>query len=152
LVPGGDSMTARAVCRIALMVLCLMTSSMAMSGDERNPAKEKTPARTDVHGDPLPAGVLARLGSVRLDCEESVRQTAFAPDGKSLSVLAETRDKQLWFFEIPSGKALRRISLPQGPREYALTPDNRFLAVRTDHQKEVLDKQTRKTVRRDFYE
>ena len=68
------------------------------------------PPRVDLLGDPLPAGVLTRLGSVRLDCEDTIRSAVFAPDGKSLSVTTSAREKQLWFLDVATGKTIRRLA------------------------------------------
>src|SRR5262249_6840394 len=113
----------------ALMVI--MPLAVVAQGADRPPP----PARVDRFGDPLPPGILARMGSVRLDCEDDVDSAVFAPDGKSLSVATSARDKQLWVLDVAPGKTIRRLTLPEGPRQHAMTPDSRFLAVRTFYQK-----------------
>src|SRR4051794_16368074 len=89
---------------VAWLLLCvpaLLVNADGLETGAKNAAPgEAPPARVDCFGDPLPAGVLARIGSVRLDCEESIRSGTFTADGKSLSVLSETREKQLWFFDV----------------------------------------------------
>ncbi|HEV8060628.1 MAG TPA: sigma-70 family RNA polymerase sigma factor [Gemmataceae bacterium] len=47
--------------------------------------KQQEKARLDLHGDPLPAGALARLGTVRLRPGNEVTAVAFSPDGSKLA-------------------------------------------------------------------
>lgn len=96
----------------------------------------QTPPRSDRYGDPLPTGVLARIGSIRMNCDDGVRAARFAPDGKSLEVIgAYAAEKQLWVFDASSGKVMRRASLPQDPYEQQLTADGRYRVVRSFYQK-----------------
>jgi WD40 repeat protein len=68
---------------------------------------ETAPTGIDCHGDPLPEGALARMGTVRLRAGESVRGLAFFPDGKTLASGGTTRPPCLW--DVASGKLLREI-------------------------------------------
>jgi WD40 repeat protein len=121
-------------------LLCLGVTTMpAARGDQDNkdaPDGRDGPARVDAAGDPLPPGVLARMGSVRMDSGEAVRSAAFSADGKTLSVVSSADRAALQFFDLASGKIVRRLPLPEGPREHAFTPDERFLVVRTFYQKD----------------
>jgi WD40 repeat protein/uncharacterized protein (UPF0147 family) len=51
-------------------------------GDPREPKAEERKPRVDLLGDPLPEGVVARMGSGRLRHPGSWRSLAFSPDGK----------------------------------------------------------------------
>jgi hypothetical protein len=96
----------------------------------------QTPPRSDRYGDPLPTGVLARIGSIRMNCDDGVGAARFASDGKSLEVIGSyAREKQLWVFDTANGKTMRRLSLPQGPYEHQLTSDGRYRVVRAFYQK-----------------
>ncbi len=87
-------------------------------------------ARKDLHGDPLPEGALARLGTSRL---RTTRYVAFAPDGRRVAL--SRAGGGLEIFEIATGKPLAVIRAKDiAGREYivgstiAFTPDGRFLA------------------------
>jgi WD40 repeat protein len=73
--------------------------------------------RTDAHGDPLPDGALARLGTVRWRASGNIALTAFLPDGKSVLTLGTDYVVQVW--DRDTGKELRRFDagdpLPDGP-------------------------------------
>src|SRR5262245_53208383 len=64
---------------------------------------------TDTHGDPLPAGAISRLGSLRWYHSDLLTAVAFSPDGKALATAAGTGSTiRLW--EIPSGKPLQTLT------------------------------------------
>ncbi|MGH7169830.1 MAG: sigma-70 family RNA polymerase sigma factor, partial [Gemmataceae bacterium] len=61
----------------------------------RQAAKEEQP-RTDRYGDPLPPGVVARFGTVRLRHPNWVNGVAFTPDGKTLASAGWRGEIRLW--------------------------------------------------------
>jgi RNA polymerase sigma factor (sigma-70 family) len=85
------------------------------------------PARTDRYGDPLPPGVLARLGTVRFRHSDQVNGIAFCPNGRSLASVSEDGTLRLW--DTATGKGVRRWGNSEHPAQYfALAPDGSFLA------------------------
>lgn len=60
----------------------------------------------DRHGDPLPSGAVARLGTVRFRVPDEIQAVAFAHDGKTLAVSSRAG---LFLLDAGSGKRLRRL-------------------------------------------
>jgi WD40 repeat protein len=114
-------------------------------------AETRLTTGVDAFGDPLPAGAVARMGSIRLRPEGPVIGAAFSPDGKSLLTVGQTSHIQVW--EAETGRQRRRIALtdPAGPGPApgavmvwggfaAFTPDGKTLAVQgTDGQMRIYD-------------
>jgi len=73
-----------------LLAACLVLgfTSGSEGGPPARPDQEAGrlgPARTDRHGDPLPDGAFARLGTLRWRARGEVEALAFAPDGKTVA-------------------------------------------------------------------
>jgi WD40 repeat protein len=82
----------------------------------------------DGHGDALPAGAVARLGTARFRHPGPVRAIAFAPDGKSLFAAGEDTPVRRW--AVPDGKLLGQFEGLYGGSIYSMaqSPDGRTLA------------------------
>ncbi len=67
--------------------------------------------RSDVLGDPLPPGAIARLGTVRLRQGGSIEHLMFSPDGKRLVSWggAHFVSEGIAIWEVGTGKELRRV-------------------------------------------
>ena len=74
------------------------------------PARAKDEPRRDRHGDPLPPGAVARLGTLRFRAPGEIVALAFAPDGKSIAVASQGG----LFLMDPGGKRLKHLSVPNG--------------------------------------
>jgi WD40 repeat protein len=83
--------------RRSSLLLALILSPAAPAFDENR--------AVDLQGDPLPAGALARMGSVRL--RHGVLALAFAPDGKTLASAGGDHLIRIW--DVSSGKELRQL-------------------------------------------
>jgi RNA polymerase sigma factor (sigma-70 family) len=98
----------------------------------QDPAPKTVPApvqrATDRHGDPLPAGALARLGTLRFRLGNRLYGMALAPDGKS--AVSVGGNQQTHFWDVATGKARQVIEFKQGGggRVVAYSPDGRTVA------------------------
>jgi WD40 repeat protein len=122
---------------IPLVGLLLVMIGSATAGQDQPGAKEAA-------ADALPAGASYRLGSTHWRHADTVGFAQFLPDGKSIVSVGDDMAIRLW--EFPSGKEIRRISLPSSdeltrlPRGFtarmgpsifvaaALAPDGKTLA------------------------
>ena len=97
----------------------------AQKASPSNSAKEKPP-RTDVYGDPLPEGALARMGTIRGRLPGMVYACVFSPDGKTL--LAAGGDNAIHVFDAQSRRPLRELRQHNGSVTcLAFAPDGKLL-------------------------
>jgi WD40 repeat protein len=83
---------------------------------------------TDAHGDPLPPGAVARIGTVRLRHGNTVASVAFSPDGKRL-VSTDWQTVAVW--DVRTGRALAfRFLPPQHGCWPVISPDGTLIACR----------------------
>ncbi|MGE3808559.1 MAG: WD40 repeat domain-containing protein, partial [Gemmataceae bacterium] len=81
----------------------------------------------DAHGNPLPEGAVARLGTVQLRHGGTVTAVAFAPDGKSFASVGHDRYLRCW--DAVSGKELWRQREAGAPTSLSYSPDGKSLIV-----------------------
>ncbi len=93
------------------------------------PATDKH-SGVDQYGDPLPAGAVARLGTIRLRHGGHVMSVAFTPDGKT--VVSGGYDGWAFQWDTATGKRLRhfRQAAIDG---VAISPDSRTVALASGH-------------------
>jgi WD40 repeat protein len=103
-----------------------LTFSCAVNADEGK-ASQAPAARTDLYGDSLPDGAIARLGSVRLR-HAGLCDVVFLSDGKT--VLSAGSDRVLRFWDMATGLPVRSVRLEgtAGPGQcVTLSPDGKTL-------------------------
>jgi len=72
-------------------------------------AQGDAPPRTDLYGDALPPGAIARLGTMRWRQSSGVTCVAFSPDGKLLAAGSGVKDGSIYLWEVATGKVRRRL-------------------------------------------
>jgi RNA polymerase sigma factor (sigma-70 family) len=106
----------------ALTAVCFTAGTLAYPTKSAAPAEQNAappsaakakPENTDLYGDPLPPGALARLGTTRLRHVGS--QIAFSSDGKTLLSFSR-RDKAIRLWNPSTGRERRRIALEGAER------------------------------------
>ncbi len=96
--------------RLGMTFLAALVCAGLVPTARGEPAPEKAEAlRTDATGDPLPPGVVARLGTTRL-FQPYVHALRFSPDGKTLAAVNALAVLTLW--EVRSGKKLWQVQAP----------------------------------------
>jgi WD40 repeat protein len=119
-------------CVVLVVAACLSGFGVRAeppSQTDRKPGADIA-ARTDLYGDPLPRGALARLGTTRFrHGDYGLVGLFFLPDGKTLvGATSELHVMPLW--ETQTGRRLREISTGTlFVRGFALSPDGKYAAV-----------------------
>jgi WD40 repeat protein len=88
--------------------------------------------RTDLVGDPLPEGVIMRLGSIRFRQRTKLFQSevSFAPDCKTLAVTcSDEAGSGVLLLDVATGKVIRRLDVPGNVKlgEVVFSPDGKLL-------------------------
>jgi WD40 repeat protein len=104
-------------------------------GQPREDLAKKPPVPpSDYHGDPLPDGALARLGSVRWRRSGTIASVVFSADGKILVAGGGGNEESvLTVWDAATGKELRRLDgVAYGYTHVAFSPAGSVLAVSSD--------------------
>ena len=120
----------------ALVLLIGLAGGTALLATGHADPPEELPTRpqasrvtgVDRHGDPLPPGVLARLGTMRLRQGGQNYALAFTPDGQGVASIGPAFDLRLW--HVPSGRELARLAKGQDAcAAIAFSADGKSFAV-----------------------
>jgi WD40 repeat protein len=116
------------------------------------PTFGQVPPRTDLYGDPLPAGAIARMGSTRFHLAGGVLATAFDPDGKNVMVVGRRDDGvAVRFWDVTTGKETARFTAAQRTwvnfHGAMLSPDGKVVALSCGRFFKLYDRHTGKFLR-----
>jgi WD40 repeat protein len=126
---GSRSEEGRMFFRNSLLLMILL--ACGASSPAQDARQESAPVRqpgTDLHGDPLPLGASARLGTIRFRHPDFVAAIAFSPDGKVLASAGENF-AAICLWDTRSGKRLRQWRGDhRNVAQLAFSPDGKILA------------------------
>lgn len=109
--------TATCVVAALALVACLAVAGIgaippAEAGPTAaTPSAQEARATADSHGDPLPGGALARLGTTRMRHGGDVFFVAFGPGGKAMFTAGQDNTVRLW--DLATGNEVRRFARPK---------------------------------------
>ncbi len=96
--------------------------------DQPQKLRENQRQLTDLYGDPLPPGAIARMGTTRFRHADWISCATLAQDG-TIVASAGGEDKLLYLWDAPTGIELRRIKGHRGRiLDVALSPNAKILA------------------------
>src|SRR5437870_1393893 len=120
------------VCLAVVIVSQVLSSGRvwaetASQSKEPRPVEERRQAQaTDQVGDPLPAGVLARMGTVRFRHGNHISSLAYSPDGKVLASAGYDNAVRIW--DPATGKELRKLGGSYNPlSSVSFSPDGKTI-------------------------
>src|SRR5204863_5094735 len=130
---GGPAMRTRLIC---LLALCLILT-FCQSTNSQSPPSGDTRPRTDLYGDPLPEGAIARFGTVRLrHGSYAIQSVAFSPDGKVLVSVGYDSVIRIW--DTATGRPVRQF-----PGHWnvtvSFTPNGKMLVIGANQEVLLLD-------------
>jgi WD40 repeat protein len=92
---------------------CFVLGALALLAFAHGGAAQPDKPNTDRAGDPLPAGALARMGTLRMRHGDNVSFVAFALEGKAILTAANDGSIRLW--DRATGKEIRRFEVAGAP-------------------------------------
>ncbi len=126
---------ARMILILTLLLVGWLPAIVGAGGQEQEKAKvrssalalPRSSANNDIHGDPMPAGARARIGSIRLRHSDPVDQVVFSQDGKWLASHCRW-EKSVKVWATAAGK-LRHHMRAADVVKMTFAPDGNSLAI-----------------------
>jgi WD40 repeat protein len=112
--------------RAGALVLGLSIVVAGAAAVDQRQAQDDRSLRTDRYGDRLPAGAVARIGTVRWwHGRAGYGPLVYTPDGKTL--ISCEAGKAIRFFDAATGRETRRIEPGDDITSFAMAPDGKWL-------------------------
>jgi WD40 repeat protein len=112
--------------RIIIITFLVLPAGLADGAQLPEPKADGQKPKTDLYGDPLPTGAIARCGTMRLrhPYTRDSADAAFAPDGKSIA----TKDGEtLRLWDAMTGKLIWELPERQAPMKLLFSPDGKLI-------------------------
>lgn len=93
--------------KTVVLILAVAALALPALAQEPKPAPAEAKERLDSFGDPLPAGALARFGTLRWRHSAPVFFLAYTSDDKEMVTVSQDGQVRIW--EVASGKELRKF-------------------------------------------
>jgi len=106
------------------------TAASEARAGETDPALNQV-APVDLYGDPLPAGAIARMGTLRDEVGTVTSRIIYSPDGKFLTSTTSCETNPLRLWDPATGRVIRELKqLDRGGRAgpMAFSPDGKLIA------------------------
>jgi WD40 repeat protein len=134
--------------RIIILTFLLLPTALAEGAQLPEPKADGQKAKTDLYGDPLPPGAIARCGTMRLRHSNplmGVIECAFAPDGKTFA----TRDLDtLRLWDTKTSKLIWELPEMQDPPVRIAWESKHIAMLGKDQSVCIVDATTGKLLRR----
>jgi len=126
-------------------------AAVADKGEQESaalPTDQPQPARTDLQGNPLPPGALARMGAVRLWHKQFFQSVAFSPDLKILASVKMFDESTVRLWEAATCQEICTLKEHDGKIwSFAFSPDGKILASGGDQTIRLWEVATGKEIR-----
>jgi RNA polymerase sigma factor (sigma-70 family) len=132
------------------MSLGVAVKSAGSVAPNKSPQKNELPLTTDLYGDPLPEGAMARLGTMRFRPGIAPLSLTFSPNGKLLGSVGHYHSRTVCLWDVTTGQAVQELSFladymafaPDGKTLVAGSADLRLINVATGNELRRLETQT----------
>ena len=124
---------------IVLVSWCCVAQGEPSEGTTQAGESQGPPERIDLYGDRLPAGAVARLGTLRFWLGHPISSVAFSPDGENLAAASAGHGTTLRVWDTSTGRTVHVLPAPEGAlpegsgvRMVTFSPDGKSLAAACD--------------------